>query len=154
MLYKNILVAVDSSEVSKQALHEALSLAKDQKAKLRIIHVVDEYIVDYSGIGIDYDKYEASMKEYGQKILKEMEEIARQSNTEFESKLIELKTNQGRVEQKIIEQVKSWPADLIVIRTHGRRGFSHLFLGSVAEGVVRIAPIPVFLIRGMQQSKS
>ena len=148
MKYKNILVAVDGSEISKQALYEAIDLAKDQKAKLRIIHVVDEYIVDYSGIGIDYDKYEASMKEYGEKILKDMEEIARQSNTDFESKLVELKTNQGRVEQKIIEQAKNWPADLIVIGTHGRRGLSHLFLGSVAEGVVRIASMPVLLIRG------
>jgi nucleotide-binding universal stress UspA family protein len=148
MIYKKILVAVDGSEISKQALHEAIGLAKDQKAKLRIVHVVDEYFVDYSGIGIDYDKYEASMKKYGLKILKEMEEIARQSNTEFESKLIELKTNQGRIEQKIIEEAKNWPADLIVIGTHGRRGLSHLFLGSVAEGVVRIAPMPVLLIRG------
>jgi len=90
------------------------------------------------------------MKEYGEKILKEMEEIARQSNTDFESKLIELKTSHGRVEQKIIDQAKNWPADLIVIGTHGRRGLSHLFLGSVAEGVVRIAPMPVLLIRGKE----
>jgi len=46
MLYKNILVAVDGSEISKQALHEAISLAKDQKAKLQIVHVVDEIILE------------------------------------------------------------------------------------------------------------
>ncbi len=40
-----------------------------------------------------------------------------------------------------------WQADLIVIGTHGRRGFRHLLLGSVAEGVIRMAAQPVLLIR-------
>ena len=45
-------------------------------------------------------------------------------------------------------EAKAWPADLIVIGTHGRRGVDHLLMGSVAEGVVRISPVPVMLIRG------
>lgn len=48
----------------------------------------------------------------------------------------------------IAADAEAWPADLIVICTHGRRGLSHLFLGSVAEGVVRVATKPVLLIRG------
>lgn len=153
-MYKHILVAVDGSDISKQALHEAIALAKDQKAKLRIIYVVDEYIVDYTGIGIDYNQYETSMKEYGQSILNEMEKIARDSNVEFDSQLIELKAFQSRIEEKIITAAKAWPADLLVVGTHGRRGISHLFLGSVAEGLIRLASIPVLLIRGKQDAKA
>ena len=47
----------------------------------------------------------------------------------------------------IAAEAKAWPADLIVIGTHGRRGVDHLLMGSVAEGVVRISPVPVLLIR-------
>jgi nucleotide-binding universal stress UspA family protein len=150
-MYKKILVAVDDSEISIQALHEAIGLSKEQQAKLRIIHIVDEYYVDYVGLGIDYVQLEASFKEYGQKILANMVAIARQSNVDFDSQLIEIKTSGGRIAEKIVEVAKVWPADLLVIGTHGRRGFHHFLLGSVAEGVIRIASMPVLLIRGKEK---
>ena len=53
----------------------------------------------------------------------------------------------GRIADTIVKEAKAWPAGLIVVGTHGRRGLSHLFLGSVAEGVMRTAPAPVLLIR-------
>ena len=49
--------------------------------------------------------------------------------------------------QALVEAAKRWSADLIVLGTHGRRGLHHLVLGSVAEGVVRLAPVPVLLVR-------
>lgn len=147
-MYKHILIAVDDSDTSHQALQEAIKLTKEHHAKLRIIHIADEQLIDYLGVGIDYNMYATSMKGYGQKILKNMKKIARQANIEFDTQLIELKTFQGRIEEKIIEAAEAWPADLLVMGTHGRRGFNHFLLGSVAEGVVRIAPIPVLLIRG------
>jgi nucleotide-binding universal stress UspA family protein len=51
-----------------------------------------------------------------------------------------------RISDVINKQAKRWPADLIVIGTHGRRGFNRLFLGSVAEGVIRLAVKPVLTI--------
>ena len=153
-MYKRILVAVDDSDISMQVLHEAINLSKEQKAKLRIVHVVDEYHVDYIGVGIDYVQLETSFKEYGKKVLNNMEEVARRSKVDFDSQLVELKAHSGRIPEKIIEVAKSWPADLIVVGTHGRRGFHHLLLGSVAEGVVRIAHIPILLIRGKPTKKS
>ncbi len=153
-MYKHILVAVDDSETSRLALHEAINLAKEQKAKLRIIHVADEQIVDYDGLGIDFNGYVASIKEYGQTLLSKAAEMARELKIDFDTQLMELKTLQGPVAQKIIEAVQAWPADLLVIGTHGRRGFNHLLLGSVAEGVMRIAPIPVLIIRGKASKSS
>jgi nucleotide-binding universal stress UspA family protein len=47
----------------------------------------------------------------------------------------------------VIEQAKAWGADLIVIGTHGRRGVGRLLLGSDAEQIVRMAPVPVLLVR-------
>ncbi|MBS0359040.1 MAG: universal stress protein [Proteobacteria bacterium] len=148
MTYKNIMVAIDGSNTSNLALQEAIQLTKDQKANLRIIHVVDENFVNYGETYIDYDALSASCREEGQKILNKMEEIARQSNVKFESQLVELKPFEGRIAEKIVDETKKWPADLLIIGTHGRRGFNHLILGSVAEGVIRIATTPVLLIRG------
>jgi Universal stress protein family len=57
-----------------------------------------------------------------------------------------------RIYDVLEEQSKQWPADLIVTGTHGRRGARHLMLGSVAEGLIRIATKPVLLIRGPEKS--
>jgi nucleotide-binding universal stress UspA family protein len=54
----------------------------------------------------------------------------------------------GRVCDVIVKEVVSWKADLIVIGTHGRRGAGRLLLGSDAERVLRLAPVPVLLVRG------
>jgi nucleotide-binding universal stress UspA family protein len=58
-----------------------------------------------------------------------------------------LETEGKRVASVIDDDAKRWPADLIVIGTHGRSGISRLLLGSVAEGVVRGASVPVLLVR-------
>jgi nucleotide-binding universal stress UspA family protein len=54
---------------------------------------------------------------------------------------------QGKADQEIVAQAKQTGADLIVMGTHGRRGFSHAFMGSVAERVVRTASCPVLTVR-------
>lgn len=152
-MYKKIMVAVDASDTAKQAMQEAISLAKQLQATLRIVHIADEQFVDYSGIGIDYVAYNAAIKDSGVKILSEMEKIAKSNDVECDTQLIELKILDGRIEQKIIDAVKAWPADLLVLGTHGYRGITHFLLGSVAEGIVRISPVPVLLIRGTAGGK-
>jgi nucleotide-binding universal stress UspA family protein len=59
-----------------------------------------------------------------------------------------LETAGQRVADRIVEAAKRWEADLIVMGTHGRHGIQHLVLGSVAEAVIRSAPVPVLLVRG------
>ena len=73
--------------------------------------------------------------------------MAHQAHIKFENHLIETKPFEGRVAEKIIEESLVRPTDLLVIGTHGRRGFSRLFLGSVAENIIRIATLPVLLVR-------
>ena len=65
-----------------------------------------------------------------------------------EGKLLEIDTIGHRIPEMIAEEAKTWPADIIVIGTHGRHGMHRLLMGSVAEGVVRMATVPVLLIRG------
>ena len=54
----------------------------------------------------------------------------------------------GPVGAAIVEYAEQWPADLIVIGTHGRRGIRRLAMGSDAEFVIRTTPVPVLLVRG------
>ncbi|STO24025.1 universal stress protein [Fluoribacter gormanii] len=149
-MYQNILVAIGDSDTSMQAFQEAIKLSKVHQAKLRIVHVTNEFYAPYLGTGVDYEKLEASFKEYGQQFLNKMQTIARQQHADCETQLLEMNPSNEKVAEKIIEAAKNWPADLIVIGTHGRRGYQHLLLGSVAEGVIRNAPMPILLIRGKQ----
>ncbi len=152
MIYQHIMVAVDGSDTSKLALQEAIQIAQNLKSNLRIITVFDERFISYSEFYIDHDSLIPSFKEQGQNTLNTMEELARKSKIKYECRLVALKAEEGRIAEKIVAESNAWHADLLVIGTHGRRGFSHLFLGSVAEGVMRIATMPVLLVRGKAEA--
>ncbi|MHB1947901.1 MAG: universal stress protein [Gammaproteobacteria bacterium] len=147
-MYKQILVAVDGSDTANLAFQEAIKLAKEQQATVRLIYVADEYFNTTGETLIDYEQYEKAIREQGQLILNKLEGLAYKAGVKVESKLIEIVDYSPRISDKIVEESISWKADLIVIGTHGRRGFSRFILGSVAEGVIRTATIPVLLIRG------
>lgn len=148
MNYKKILLAIDGSDASKPALKEAIRLTHNQKARLKVIFVVDESFVYHGGPGYDYLSYLAACREEGQSILSQAaEEIKKQSSIQFETTLLELAPFHGRIADTIMEEVRDWHADILVLGTHGRRGFSHILMGSVAENVIRIATIPVLLVR-------
>ena len=148
-MYKNILVAVDGSDTSNLALQEAIKLAKEQQAALRLVHVVDETPA-YMTMDMPYSiaDYQKAMREAGQKVLATCAAIVHQAGLEVDTKFVVLELLAQRICDAINEEAKRWPADLIVIGTHGRHGFNHLLLGSAAEGVIRLATKPVLVIRG------
>lgn len=147
-MFKRILVAVDGSDIAEQALLEAISLAKEQQASLRVVHAVD--IVNLN-LGTEFPDPSAiadAMITNGHEILRKAEAVATAAGIPVETRLIEIDTLRHRIPEMIVADAEAWPADLIVICTHGRRGLSRLVLGSVAEGVIRVATKPVLLIRG------
>ena len=89
-----------------------------------------------------------AMEEAGRKVIADGSAIARAAGIEFDTKSIVIDALDQHIYNAIDDEAKGWPADLIVIGTHGRRGFKRLFLGSIAEGLTRIASKPVLLIRG------
>lgn len=145
-LYQQILVPVDGSPTSSRALQEALMIAKQQKAQLALIHVLEDvWYVDNESY-LNYSELLKSIHDMGEKILAQAKNAAEQAGIIATVKLLEARGE--RIANLIISEAKRWPADLIVIGTHGRSGFSHMLFGSVAEGVVRTSPVPVLLIRG------
>jgi nucleotide-binding universal stress UspA family protein len=150
-MYKKILVPIDGSETSQLGLQHAILLAKDQKAALRLLHVVHDYLVAEGRHGIARSgELLRELREHGQILLNEAVNIARQQGVEADTESVE--APMGPVGAVIAECAEKWPADLIVIGTHGRRGIRRLVLGSDAEYVVRTASVPVLLVRGTKAS--
>jgi nucleotide-binding universal stress UspA family protein len=145
-MYGKILVPVDGSETSKRGLTEACRLAKELNARMRCLHVIDEHYLTANYMGVMYTpELIDKLRDNGKEILDKASEQARMSGVKVESVLQE--SAERRVSYMILDEAKTWAADLIVMGTHGRRGLSHLALGSDAESVVRDSPVPVLLVR-------
>ena len=147
-MYKHILVAVDGSETSNLALREAIRLAKHHQATLRLVHVVDETPAVVAADAPYLLDYQKASREAGQEVLSTCGAIVGEGGMQADTKLHIIETLNQHTYDAIEEEAEQWPADLIVVGTHGRRGIRHFILGSVAEGLIRIATRPVLLIRG------
>ena len=148
-MFKRILVAVDASETSDLALQAAIRLASEQQANLRIVHVIDT--TDINSMGSEYLDPSGMLERLtknGQSILDKAEAAATAAGVAAETSLVKIEAMNQRISEAIANEAEAWPADLIVIGTHGRRGLTRLFLGSVAEGAARLATKPVLLIPG------
>ena len=145
-MYQRILVPIDGSDTSARALQEAIILAAG-KAELRLVYVLEEtYPLDTEGYAfIDIEALREAVRHTGERVLAQAAKAVQQSGAPVETALLE--ADGQRVASVIDGEARHWPADLIVIGTHGRSGLSRLLLGSVAEGVMRGASVPVLLIR-------
>lgn len=147
-MFKRILVAVDGSDTAELALLQAIKLAKDSQAHLRLVYVID---VMNLNMGTDFpypSEISDALTRNAQALLDKAGSVAREAGMSVETALLCIDRLGQHIPEMIAADAEAWPADLIVIGTHGRRGLSHLFLGSVAEGVSRVATKPVLLIRG------
>lgn len=147
-MYRHILVAADGSPTSDLALTEALTLAKEQQAELRLVHIIDT-LPPIAGLELmDVEALRQAIRAAGEDVLERARAQAAAAGQRVDTRLVDLTVTGTRIATQIVAEARAWPADLVVLGTHGRRGLDHLLLGSVAEGVVRIAPTPVLLIRG------
>jgi nucleotide-binding universal stress UspA family protein len=146
-MFKRILVAVDASETGDLALQTAIRLAVDWQANLRIVHAVDIANINV-GEFFDRTSLAKDIIGNGRDVLSAAEAAASTEGLVFEAHLITIKALAQSISEAIASDAEAWAADLIVIGTHGRRGLSRLFIGSVAEGVARAASMPVLLVRG------
>jgi nucleotide-binding universal stress UspA family protein len=146
-MYKSILVAIDGSQTSEVALNEAIQFARAAGSRLRIVNVVDEVNLNWSEFPNTAELWDVLVAS-GRALLGKAASTAAEAGVEADTRLIELDRLGDRIPDALAREADAWPADLIVVGTHGRRGLSHLLLGSVAEGIVRVASKPVLLVRG------
>ncbi|VVC76047.1 TRAP-T-associated universal stress protein TeaD [Aquicella siphonis] len=147
-MFKRIMVAVDTSKSANSALAKAIKLAKEQKAKLCIIHVIDYSPLMMGGEGINIEALQKSTKDLGQIILNRAVARAKRKGMKAETRLIDKSgESMSHIAAMIIKTAKKWRASLLVVSSHAYKGVSRIMLGSVAEEIIRNTNIPVLLIQ-------
>jgi nucleotide-binding universal stress UspA family protein len=144
MAYQRILVPVDGSNTSNKALTAALQLAREGGGSVRLLHVLDElvYVTGFEASG----ELINVARDGAQRVLADAMEIAKAAGVKADSKLVD---DIGlRLGETVAKEAADWQADLVVVGTHGRRGMGRVLLGSGAEQVIRLSPVPVLSIRG------
>lgn len=139
---RKILVPVDFSDFSREAFEAAVGIAEVRGAEITVLHVMIEpqASVPYE-VYIDWQKVKGEIKADAEKMLAEM--VASRGPAGKAGKRLEW----GEPASTIARVAKEGSYDLIVMATHGRTGLTRLFLGSVAENVIRHAPCPVLSFR-------
>jgi nucleotide-binding universal stress UspA family protein len=142
-MYQKIFCPVDGSEPSSRGMREAILLARDQKAELLFLHVVDFSSLTLYGpmFGSDFDVF----REAGQAIVAAALEEAAVHGVTAQTRLAETMT--GGPGQTIVQEAEKFGADLIVMGTHGRRGLNRLLVGSDAATVLGQCRIPILLVK-------
>ena len=137
--FKKILCPIDFDDNSIAALHYARDLAKEQDATLYVLHV---FFVPLASPGFPLEPYRVVSEEPSKL---QLEKIAREhleGNVRYD-----LAIRTGKPAETINQAAEDFDVDLIVMATHGRTGVTRLFLGSVAEHVLRASKRPVLTIR-------
>ena len=145
-MYRKILVPIDGSPTAQRGLQEALSLAQATRATLLLLHVIDTMPVPLEMVtATTWENVAEGLRKHGEAILERARRSAAELGVAAETKLAEVGAE--RVADTIVAQAREAGCDLVVMGTHGRRGFSHVVLGSDAERVVRRCSMPVLLVR-------
>ncbi|MFZ5948124.1 MAG: universal stress protein [Stygiobacter sp.] len=142
-MIKNILVPIDFSDYSKNALKYAVEFAKTFTAKLYLIYVVEPmiYPADFSMGQIAIPSTDIDIQSRAE------EEFKKLTNEIDKSLQVETIIKTGKPFVEINETALEKDIDIIIIATHGHTGVEHLLFGSTAEKVVRKAPCPVLTLR-------
>lgn len=147
-MFKKILVPLDGSAEAEHALKPARSLAKAFQAELRLVTV--EEMPDQPApseweltLGTFLDK----RREEVQQNLERLAETFRVEDLQVSTSVLPL----GPPVMRILEEARESKVDLIVLFSHGRRGLSRVFMGSVAERLTRNAPCPVMIIHHLPE---
>ncbi|MEH2513539.1 nucleotide-binding universal stress UspA family protein [Nitrobacteraceae bacterium AZCC 1564] len=149
-MYANILLSTDGSDVARKGVEHGIALAKALNAKVTVITVTEPILVDYGSGHAGWippqemiDSFEKARKERVGKVLHEARAMAEQVGVSAEL----LHVPNVHPATAIIETAKSRGCDLIVMASHGRRGFSKLFLGSQTSEVLADGSVPVLVVR-------
>lgn len=138
MRLEHVLVPTDFGASSERAEALAAELAARFDAKLTILHVWAVPVPSYAeGLAWPLDGIEAAAREALARVL----ERVKAKHPKTDGRLVT-----GVAWDRILEAAKEGDVDLIVMGTHGRRGLPRALLGSVAEKVVRLSPVPVLTV--------
>ncbi|HEV7836051.1 MAG TPA: universal stress protein [Caballeronia sp.] len=144
-MFKRIVVAIDGSRASRRAFEAALELAATHGAVLQPYYVVENAPVYYDVPGYDPTILRDELADQGAKFADEANAEMKQHGVQGAAVIAE-GSSVDDVAEMVLAAAAAFNADLLVMGTHGRKGFQRLILGSVAERCLRQATLPVLLI--------
>lgn len=141
---KRIVIPIDFSDYSRQALKYAVTFAEHFKAEVVLVYVIEPvlYPADFSFGQVSLPQLENELRESAQRELDGL--VQTQIGGRVPAKTV---IRFGKPFLEIIDTAKEEDADLIIISTHGHTGMEHLLFGSTAEKVVRKSTCPVLVVR-------
>ena len=143
-MFKRIYVPIDHSDVSMKVLHEAMDLVESSSAKLKIAHVINLEQISFGIEMVGVAELKDTLIAVGQKFVGHLKDLVQKRGLQAEIVLIE---NYGAgLSKLIIEDAKTWDADLFVIGSHHLGSFTHLITGGIAEDISHESNIPILLI--------
>ncbi|MDO4433011.1 MAG: universal stress protein [Alysiella sp.] len=151
-MYKHLVVAVDGSNTSLNALKHAAAIAVAVQARMTLVTVANpsEYMT-LAPEFLQHESYEAAAIAGGNEVLAEAEVAAKNLGVNsVQSHLLVAAKGAKEMAQELVAYADANGADLIVIGTHGRTGLMHLLMGSFAETVMRQSHLPLLVIRSNQ----
>jgi nucleotide-binding universal stress UspA family protein len=145
-MYKRILVPIDGSETSGGALDAAVKLAHEHDAELKPLYVVDVPPLMYTEAAFDPSIVREAFVKEGKHVIANATDKMQRERVKGSPLVREVDPIGDDIAQQIMRAAKEFDADLVVMGTHGRRGWRRLVLGSVAERFLRISTRPVLLV--------
>jgi nucleotide-binding universal stress UspA family protein len=142
---KLILCPIDFSEFSARAYQHAVSLAEHYRSKLVALHVVELFRFPYLGFTASADLYEQACDAIVERGKDKLREFVKDTRTEIQ---LELAVDDGIAADCILAFAEARKTDVIVMGTHGRRGYDRLTMGSVTDRVMRRASCPALVVCG------
>jgi nucleotide-binding universal stress UspA family protein len=147
--FNKILVPIDYSTHSDEALRTAVDLAKRYSAPITIVNVyepIDRMVPEAYWV-LTPEQEQRVLAAFKDRLEKTEKQLRDMGATNVESRLLE-----GAIALQIVSYAKDRGVDLIVMGTHGRTGVKHLLLGSVAERVLRTAPCAVLVVKAAERA--
>lgn len=147
-MYKRILVPIDGSPTAQRAFNYALTMARENHAELIPVYVVDIPMMAYEAPGFDPSIVRDALLQTGELLKQEASAAMQRDDVKGAPRILEVEKPAGTIPERILEEARATHCDLVVMGTHGRRGFQRLMLGSVAERFARMSCCPVLLVPG------
>jgi nucleotide-binding universal stress UspA family protein len=145
-VYQRILVPIDGSTTAERGLHEAIRLAAELKARLRVLHVLDNFPIDAEWASAK------TFEEILDRLRRESDDLLASATSAAQAARVPVQTQrleagQATTADVILAEAANSRSDLIVMGTHGRRGMNRLAMGSTAEAVARRSTVPLLMTR-------
>ena len=145
-IVRNILLSTDFSDFSAAAVEYASSFALLYGARVHLVHVIESgSVVGVPSMELNTTTLSTGLQDNAQEEMRKFVYWKMKNNTNLEQVIL-----YGEPHREIVKYAQENEIDLIVIATHGRTGLAHILMGSVAEKIVRLSPVPVLAVKPLE----